>query len=101
VIEETSAPSLVHGGGGGSSILEKVGCEHGKVVVQPGFVFSAGDIKDPSAEASALGGIFYSEVWMKCGREIADEAIRKMKKNLTMLKKKLNELKKLPSVQGL
>jgi hypothetical protein len=38
---------------------------------------------------------------MKCGREIADEAIRKMKKNLTMLKKKLNELKKLPSVQGL
>jgi hypothetical protein len=38
---------------------------------------------------------------MKGGREIADEAIRKMKNNLTTLKKKLNELKKLPSMQGL
>jgi hypothetical protein len=59
------------------------------------------DIKNPSAEASALGGKFYSEVSMKGGHEIADEAIRKMKKNLTTLKKKPNELKKLPSVQGL
>jgi hypothetical protein len=38
------------------------------------------DIKDPSAEASTLGGKFYSEVWMKGGCEIADEAIRKNKK---------------------
>jgi hypothetical protein len=60
-----------------TSFLEKAGCEHAKAVVQPGFVFSAGDIKDPSAEASTLGGRFYSEVWMKGDREIADEAIRK------------------------
>jgi hypothetical protein len=38
------------------------------------------DIKDPSAEASALGERFYSEVWMKDVREIADEAIRKNEK---------------------
>jgi hypothetical protein len=38
---------------------------------------------------------------MKGGREMADEAIKKMKRNLTTLKKKLSELKKLPSVQGL
>jgi hypothetical protein len=38
---------------------------------------------------------------MKGGREIADEAIRKMKKNLMTLKKKPNELNKLPSVLGL
>jgi hypothetical protein len=38
------------------SILEKVGCDHAKAVVQPEFVFSADDIKTPSAEASALGG---------------------------------------------
>jgi hypothetical protein len=61
-------------------ILEKAGCEHAKAVVQPGFVFSADDIKDPSAEASALGGRFYFEVWMKGGREIADEVIRKSEK---------------------
>jgi hypothetical protein len=65
---------------GGTSILEKAGCEHGKDVVQLGFVFSTDDIKDPSVEASALGGRFYSEVWMRCGREIADEAIRKNEK---------------------
>ena len=65
------------GARGATSILEKDGYEHAKAVAQPGFVFSADDIKNPSAEASALGGRFYSEVWMKGGREIADEAIRK------------------------
>jgi hypothetical protein len=37
---------------------------------------------------------------MKCGREVAYEAIRKMRKNLTTLKKKPKELKKLPSEPG-
>jgi hypothetical protein len=36
---------------GATSILEKAGCEHAKAVVQPGFVFSADDIKNPSIEA--------------------------------------------------
>jgi hypothetical protein len=81
-----------------TSILEKAGCEHAKVVVQPEFVFSADDIKNRSTKASALGGKFYSEVWMKGGREIADEDIRKNEKNLTTLKKKRKELKKLLSV---
>jgi hypothetical protein len=75
VTEETSVPSWCTGGG--TSILEKVGCEHVKAVAQSGFVFSVDDNKDPSAEASALGGKFYSEVWMEGGCEIADEAIRK------------------------
>jgi hypothetical protein len=38
------------------------------------------DTKDPSAEASTLGGRFYFDVWMKGGREVADEAIRKNEK---------------------
>jgi hypothetical protein len=89
------------GARGATSILEKAGCEQAKAVVQPGFVFLADDIKDPSAEASALGGRFYSVVWMKGNREIADEAIRKMKKNLTTPKKKPSERKNLSSVQSL
>jgi hypothetical protein len=44
---------------------------------QPKFVFSVEDTKDTSAEASMLGGRFYSNVWMKGGREMADETIRK------------------------
>jgi hypothetical protein len=63
--------------------LEKAGCEHDKDIVQPEFAFSADDIKNPSAEASALGGRFYSEVWMKGAREIVDEAIRKNKKRIS------------------
>jgi hypothetical protein len=65
------------------SILEKVGCDHAKTVittktvVQPDFAFSADDVRNPSAEATTLGGKFYSKVWLKGGREIADEAIRK------------------------
>jgi hypothetical protein len=38
------------------------------------------DTKDPLAEASTLGGRFYSDVWMNGGREMADEAIRKNEK---------------------
>jgi hypothetical protein len=44
------------------SILEKVGCDHAKAVVQPDFAFSADDVRNPTAEATTLGGKFYSEV---------------------------------------
>jgi hypothetical protein len=46
-----------------------------KAVVEPDFALSANDMKNPSAEASTLSGKFYSNVWLKGGREIADEAI--------------------------
>jgi hypothetical protein len=62
------------------SILEKVGCDHAKAIVQPDFAFSADDVRNPSAEATTLGGKFYSEVWLKGGREIANESIRKNEK---------------------
>jgi hypothetical protein len=68
------------GARGAMSVLEKVSYEHVKVVVQPGFSLSANDIRNPSVEATALGGKFYSEEWLKGGREIADEAIRKKEK---------------------
>jgi hypothetical protein len=58
-------------------LLEKTGCEHAKAVIQPDFLVSATDIKEPSAEATALCGKLYSKVWMNDDREIADEAIRR------------------------
>jgi hypothetical protein len=61
-------------------VLEKVGCKHVKAVVQPGFSLSANDIRNPSVEAATLSGKFYSEVWLKGGREIVDKAIRKNEK---------------------
>jgi hypothetical protein len=57
------------------SLLEKAGCEHAKVVIQ----LPVTDIKEPSAEATALSGKFYSKVWMNISREIVDEAIRQSK----------------------
>jgi hypothetical protein len=43
---------------GAVSILENVSCDHAKAVVQPEFVISADDIKNPSTEASSLSGNF-------------------------------------------
>jgi hypothetical protein len=60
--------------------LEKAGCDHAKAVAQPNFAFSTNDIRNPSAKAITLGGKFYSEVWLKGGREIANEAIKRNEK---------------------
>jgi hypothetical protein len=50
------------GAHGATSILEKAGCDHAKAVSQPDFAFSTDDIRNPSAEATTLGGKFSSEV---------------------------------------
>jgi predicted nucleic acid-binding Zn finger protein len=52
---------------GAVSLLEKAGCEHTKAVIQPEFSVSTGDIKDPSAKATAFSRKFYSEVWLNGG----------------------------------
>ena len=65
------------GARGVAAVLEKTGCEHVKVVAHAEDTFSIDDTKEPSAEATLMGGKFYSDVWMKGGREIADEAIKK------------------------
>jgi hypothetical protein len=43
-------------------------------------VFSIDNMKDPSAEATLMGGKLYYNVWIKGDREIADEAIKKNEK---------------------
>jgi hypothetical protein len=68
------------GARGVAAILEKVGCEYVKAVAQPEYTFLANDTKFPSVEASLLGERFYSDVWMKGGRKMADEAIKKNEK---------------------
>jgi hypothetical protein len=68
------------GAKGVAAILEKSGCEHVKAVTQMEVVFSVENTKDPLAEATLMGGKFYSNVWMKGGRELADEAIKKNEK---------------------
>jgi hypothetical protein len=65
---------------GVAAILEKSGCEHVKAATQTGAVFTMENTKDPSAEATLMGGKFYSNIWMKGGRQLADEAIKRTEK---------------------
>jgi hypothetical protein len=63
-------------------VLEKAGCDHVKTLAQAEAAFSVDDTKDPSAEASLLGGKFFTDIWGNGGREMAHEIIKKSKKDI-------------------
>jgi hypothetical protein len=42
--------------------LKKLAVNTPKAVIQPEFLVSVDDIREPSAEATALGGKFYFEI---------------------------------------
>jgi hypothetical protein len=50
------------GARGVAAILEKIGCEHVKSLAQTEAAFSIEDTKDPSAEASLVGGKFFTNI---------------------------------------
>jgi hypothetical protein len=50
------------GARGIATILEKAGCEHVKTLAQAEASFSIDDTKDPSAEASLIGGKFFTDI---------------------------------------
>jgi cell division septum initiation protein DivIVA len=64
-----------------SAILEKAGCDHVKAIAQAEAAFSIDDTKDPSSEATLMGGKFYNDVWVNGGRELAHEIIKKNEKD--------------------
>jgi hypothetical protein len=66
---------------GVSAILEKAGCDHVKAIAQAEAAISIDDTKDPSAEATLMGGKFYNDVWVNGGRELAHEIIKKNEKD--------------------
>jgi hypothetical protein len=64
-----------------AAILEKAGCDHVKATTQAKAAFSIDDTKDPSAEATLVGGKCYSDVWVNGGRELANKIIKKNEKD--------------------
>jgi hypothetical protein len=50
------------GARGVAAILEKAGCEHVKILAQAEAAFSVDDTKDPSAEASLIGGKNFTDI---------------------------------------
>jgi hypothetical protein len=65
-----------------SAILEKAGCDHVKTLAQAKAAFSVDDTKDPSAEASLMGGKFYTDIWANGGQEMAHEIMKKTEKDI-------------------
>jgi hypothetical protein len=70
------------GARGISAILENVGCDHIKTMAQAEAAFFANVTKDPSAEATLMGGKFYNDVWVNGGREMAHEIMKKSEKDI-------------------
>jgi uncharacterized protein CbrC (UPF0167 family) len=68
------------GARGISDILEKAGCEHVKTLAQAEAAFSVDDTKDPSTEASLIGGKIYTDIWANGGREMAHKIMKKSEK---------------------
>jgi hypothetical protein len=70
------------GARGVSTILEKAGCNHVKTLAQAEAAFSVEDTKDPSAEASLLGGKFFTDIWENGDREMTHEIMKKSEKDI-------------------
>jgi hypothetical protein len=70
------------GARGVAAILEKAGCEHVKNLAQAEAAFSIDDTKDPSTEASSIGGKFFTDIWGNGGREMAHEIMKKSEKDI-------------------
>ena len=88
------------GARGISAILEKGGCDHIKAIAQAETAFSVDDTKDPSAEATFMGGKFYNDVWVNGGREMAHEIIKKSEKTPMTPEQKQDELKRPQSAKS-
>jgi hypothetical protein len=67
---------------GVAAVLEKAGCDHVKTLAQAEAAFSVDDMKDPSAEASLIGEIFFTYIWENGGREMAHEIMKKSEKDI-------------------
>jgi hypothetical protein len=73
--------SAFSGARGVAAILEREGCEHVKTLAQAEAAFSIDDTKDPSAEASLIGGKIFTDIWENGGRGMAHEIIKKSEKD--------------------
>jgi hypothetical protein len=80
-------------------VLEKAGCEHVKTLAQDEGAFSVDDTKDPSAEASLIGGNFFTDIWEHGGRKMAHEIMKKSKKDIHDAREATKEAKKAAELE--
>jgi hypothetical protein len=82
------------------TILEKKGCEHVKSLAQSEATLSSEDVKDPSAEASQVGGKFFTDIWDNGGREMAQEIIQRSEKGIHDARKVAEAAEKSTGPEG-
>jgi hypothetical protein len=61
---------------------------------------SSEDIKDPSTEASLVGGKFFTDIWDIGGREMAQEIIQKSEKDIHDARKVAEAAEKSAEPEG-
>jgi hypothetical protein len=58
------------------------------------------ETKDPSAEATLIGGKFYSDIWVNSGQELAHEIIKKSEKDTHDAREEARRTEEVLSVKG-
>jgi hypothetical protein len=89
------------GARGIAAVLEKAGCDHVKALAQAKAALSVEDTKDPSAEASLLGGKFFTDIWENGGREMAHEIMKKSEKDIQNSREAAKEAEKATELERL
>jgi hypothetical protein len=56
----------------------KAGCNHVRAINRSNFGLSPSDLVDISAEAWSIGNRFITQIWAKCGRELAGDEARNL-----------------------
>jgi hypothetical protein len=87
------------GARGVAAILEKAGCEHVKNLAQAEAAFSIEDTKDPSAEASSIGGKICTDIWENGGRGMAHEIMKKRQKDIHDAREATKEAEKATELE--
>jgi hypothetical protein len=88
------------GARGIATVLERKGCEHVKSLAESETALSSEDTKDPSAEASLVGGKFFTDIWDNGGREVAKEIIQKSEKGIYDARKVAEATEKSAEPEG-
>ena len=88
------------GARGIAAILERKSCDHVKSLAQSEAALSSEDIKDPSAEASLVGGKFFTDIWDNGGWEMVQEIIRKSEKGIHDARKVAEATEKSAEPEG-
>jgi hypothetical protein len=87
------------GARGVAAVLEKAGCSHVKTLAQAEATFYVDDTKDPSAEASLIGGKFFTDIWENGGRGMAHEIMKKSEKDIHDAREATKEAEKAAELE--